>query len=309
MTEENNGSYGTERFGRLRRVMLHRPSEAIWQITEHNRGFFLFDAVPDADNYLEEHYKFEQLLKNLGVQVHLLQDHVHRNADLMRRLPNLAYLHDIAQVSSYGAILSKMSSMARQHEEVVVREALENLGIPSLYEPAEGDAFEGCLLLSPTTLFVADTERHGRRAIESFIGFMRCYFEDILYAFVPQERRFMHPDMVLNRVTERLMLWYPEAFLETYHIRGAKRQGIDFHAYMKSKGIDLFAVSGDEQRRWGTSFVPLEPGVVINYDISLEDKTVQSLEREGVRFIHFHPEALLAGGGSLRCLTLRLHRE
>jgi superfamily II DNA/RNA helicase len=48
---------------------------------------------------------------------------------------------------------------------------------------------------------------------------------------------------------------------------------------------------------------------IINYDISLSHATIKSLESMGVRFTHFHPEAILAGGGSLRCLTLRLLRE
>lgn len=301
--------YGIEHFGRLKRAMLHRPEDAIRHVTEENRDFFLFDAVPDVEKYLEEHRRYEELLRSQGVEVHLLSDHVVRNTDLINCLPNLAYLHDIAVVSSHGAILSKMSSMARQHEEIVVREALHNLGVPVLYEPREGEAFEGCLLLSPSTLFVADTERHSRHAIESFIGFMLQYFEEILYAIIPQERRFMHPDMVLNRMTEHLGVYFPPAFQKTYCINRAERREVDIKAHLNRKGMELVALSDEEQQRWGSSFVPLEPGVIINYDISLQEKTRGLLEREGVRFIHFHPDALLAGGGSLRCLTMRLYRE
>jgi arginine deiminase len=41
------------------------------------------------------------------------------------------------------------------------------------------------------------------------------------------------------------------------------------------------------QRLWGSSFVPLEPGKIINYDISLEPNTLNLLEKEGVQFISF----------------------
>ena len=300
--------YGIEHFGRLKRAMLHRPDEAIKLVTEENREFFLFDAVPDVDRYLEEHRRYEQLLMEAGVDVVQLADHVARNTDLVSCLPNLAYLHDVAVISSHGAILSKMSGMARRHEEIVVHEALDSLGIPVLYEPPEGDAFEGCLLLSPTMLFVADTERHNRGAIERFISFMLQYFEEIIYAIIPQERRFMHPDMVLNRMGERLLVYFPPAFLHTYHITKNSRREIDIKPFMNSRMLDMVALSDAEQQRWGSSFVPLEPGVIINYDISLDEKTVGLLEREGMQFIHFHPEALLAGGGSLRCLTMRILR-
>jgi len=36
--------------------------------------------------------------------------------------------------------------------------------------------------------------------------------------------------------------------------------------------------------------------------------TKNKLSCKGVEIIQFHPEALLAGGGSLRCLTLRIWR-
>ena len=306
---DTNKRYGIEHFGRLKKALLHRPEEAIKLVTEDNRDFFLFDAVPDADRYLEEHERYEELLKSLGVEVHLLSSHIKRNTDLMNRLPNLAYLHDIAVVSSHGAIISNMSSMGRRHEEIVVREALEDMGIPALYEAEEGDAFEGCLLLSPETVFVADTERHGRRAIERFIQFMMNYFDEVIYALIPQERRFMHPDMVLNRMSESLLVYYPPAFLKTYHITKGMREEIDIRQFMNKRKVEMAPLTDREQQQWGTSFVPLEPGVIINYDISLEPKTINLLEREGIRFIHFHPDALLAGGGSLRCITMRVWRE
>lgn len=301
--------YGIEKFGKLKSVMLHCPEQSLTKITEANREFFLFDKVPDIDKYLDEHQQYSELLLRQGVQVNYLSDHVRRNWDLLERLPNLAYLHDIAVISSHGAIVSKMSSRGRCHEEIVVGEALTELGIPILYEPCEGEAFEGCLLLSPKIVFVADTERHSKYSIERFIQFILQYFDEVIYAEIPQERRFMHPDMVLNRLTDSLLIYYPPAFLKTYHITKDMRSEIDLKAWMNRRHIDLFPMSDKEQRLWGSSFVPLEPGVIINYDISLEPKTLQSLEREGIQFIQFHPDALLAGGGSLRCLTMRLWRE
>lgn len=301
--------YGIEKFGRLKTVMLHSPDQSLPKITEENREFFLFDKVPNVDKYLEEHHQYCDLLQKYGVNVHLLSDHVHKNHDLLERLPNLAYLHDIAVISSHGAIVSKMSSMGRCHEEIVVGEALTQLGIPILYEPYEGEAFEGCLLLSPQTVFVADTERHSRYSINKFVEFILNYFDEVIYATIPQERRFMHPDMVLNRITDQLMVYFPPAFLQTFYITKDKSTAIDIKTWMKRRQIDLIPLSDQEQRQWGSSFVPLEPGVIINYDISLASKTINLLEREGVRFVHFHPEALLAGGGSLRCLTMRLWRD
>jgi arginine deiminase len=301
--------YGIEKFGRLKSALLHRPDESLGKITKENREYFLFDQVPNVDKYLEEHRQYCELLQSHGVIVYQLSDLVHRNRDLLERLPNLAYLHDIAVISSHGAVISKMSSMARRHEEIVVREALTELGIPTLYEPCEGDAFEGFLFLSPKTIFIANTERHNKSSIDKFIDFILNDYDEVIFAEIPQERRFMHPDMILNRITDHLAIYYPPAFLKTYHITKELRNEIDLKTWMKKRHIDLLPMSDKEQRMWGSSFVALEPGVIINYDISLEQKTLHLLEQEGIRFIHFHPDALLAGGGSLRCLTMRLWRE
>jgi arginine deiminase len=302
-------SYGIENFGRLRAAMLHRPDMSVSKITDDNKAFFLFDRVPDVDRYLDEHRRYQALLEANGVIVYQLGDLVVRNTELLERLPNLAYLHDTAVVSSRGAVISKMASRGRCHEEIVVGEALKSLGIPTLWEPEEGEDFEGCLLVDKDTVFVADTERHSCRSILKFITVILNHFEQVVYAVIPKEQRYMHPDMVLNRVTERLMVWYPPAILDTFLFTKEKVTQIDLQTWFSGRGVRLVALSDGEQRRWGTSFVPLEPGLIINYDVSLDTLTISTLEREGVRFIHFHPDALLAGGGSLRCLTMRLLRE
>lgn len=289
--------------------MIHRPEKSITKVTEANKKYFLFDSVPDVDRYIEEHRQYGQLLEQNGVTVYQLSELVTRNTELVERLPNLAYLHDIAVISSHGAIVSKMSSQGRSHEEIAVGEALGNLGVPTLYEPNEGDAFEGCLLVDADTVFVANTERHNSPSIQRFIDFIFGYFNNVVYAIIPKERRYMHPDMVLNRMSENLMVYYPPAFLNTYLVTKSGITQIDIKEWMKNRHIELVPLTDSEQKHWGTSFVPLEPGLIINYDISLEMQSIKTLEREGIRFIHFHPDALLAGGGSLRCLTMRLYRE
>ena len=302
-------NYGIENFGRLKRVLVHCPEESLKIVNQENAEFFLFKSVPNVDNYLEEHKNYQKLLKENNVEVSLLADNVNMNVELLRLMPNLAYLHDIAVISSHGSIISKMASCGRCHEEIVIGEALSNLGIPKLYEPLEGEAFEGGLLLSPKTIFIADTERHTSNSIEKFISFILQYFKEVVYAQIPKIRRYMHPDMILNRVTNNLMVYYPQAFLKTFLVTKDIRKEIDIKAFMNSRKIEMVSLSDKEQQMWGSSFVPLEPGVIINYDISLEPQTIKTLESEGVRFIHFHPDALLAGGGSLRCLTMRLFRD
>lgn len=305
----NIEKYGAEKIGRLKKVMLHCPTEAIWRVNEENYQFYLFDKVPDYDSYIREHNAYRDLLASHGVEVFELSDLIVENKVLMSFLPNLAYLNDIAVITEKGAVLSSMCPGGRQYEEIVVNEAVSSLGIPVLHACGPGNRFEGLIALSPDTLFIAETERFDKQSIERFLTFALNEFKEVIYTEIPKARRFMHPDMVFNRISDHLGLVFPPAFIESWHITKEKRENIDFISWMKKRGFELIPVSDEEQQKWATSFVTLEPDTVINYDISLKNETKRTLESLGVKFIHFHPEALLAGGGSLRCLTLRIYRE
>jgi arginine deiminase len=99
------------------------------------------------------------------------------------------------------------------------------------------------------------------------------------------------------------------AFQNVYCTRKGSLAKIDFLDLLKEKGIEVVEVSDEERKRLACSFVPLQSGVIIHSDQALNRETRRRLERKGVEFIFFHPDALLAGGGSLRCLTLQLYRR
>jgi arginine deiminase len=306
----HNGYYGCEEFGRLRRVLVHQPGPALALIHESNKDQWLFDAVPDTDAFIQEHQRYQDLLRSLDIEVNELSDYVVDNVHLLDQLPNLTYMHDIAVVSSRGAYVSKMSFMGRKQEDRVVAEGLRNLGIPIRHWfDREDDACEGMLLLSPRTVLIANTERHKWSSIARLMPHLLEDFEEVIYVETPKARRYMHPDTIYNRVDRHLALAYLPAFESVFRFTAERASVIDFEEYMASRGVEIISVSDDEQKRLACSFVPLEPGVMIHYDTALDAGTRRLLEQKGVELILFHPEALAAGGGSLRCMTLRLHRE
>ena len=300
--------FGTENLARLKRVLLHQPIESLSSITEANYQYHLFNSVPKVDQYLREHEEYSQLLQAHDVEILQVRDFVHQTKDLLAKLPNLAYLHDTAVVTHKGVILSEMCPGTRAGEEQVVKEALTNIGIPIFHEFATNEQFEGCLISSPTTLIIVDTERLSPSTIERFFVKALELFEEVLYIEAPQARRFMHADMIFNRISKDLALYFPPAFLRSYMINRHTKIEIDFKSYLEKKNIELVEISDKEQQNWGCSFVPLEPKILIHYDIALNAQTKKKLKQRGVQILEFHPEALLAGGGSLRCLTLRLWR-
>ncbi len=301
--------YGCDDLGRLKSVLVHTPDKSLKHINESNKDYWLFDRVPDIEKYIKEHKKYCNLLKSHGVEVYQLKDYVVKNKDKINKLPNLTFLHDIAVVSKKGAILSSMAWDGRRKEQNIVKEALKNLGIPILFEfDSEMDSFEGFLLLSEKTILVTDTERHKKSSIQKFINYAQKYFDEIIYAEIPKARRFMHPDTVYNRVKENLALCFLPAFKDTYLFRDGKSEKIDFEKHINIRGIEIINVSDSEQKKLACSFVPLKSGVIFHYDIALNRETKKKLLTRGIEIIPFHPDAILAGGGSLRCHTLRLHR-
>jgi arginine deiminase len=300
--------YGTESFGRLKTVMLHRPTNSICKMNDITKGYYLFDAIPDTDQFLAEHDMYRKLLISQGVEVLELSDFIHENKTLLLTLASLAYLHDSSVISQHGAILSQMGG-GRSGEEIVVKESLLNLGIPIAYQFSPEDHFEGCLILPQEILFIACTERHRKAAIERFLPTALTLFKEVIYVDCPKERRFMHADMVYGQISEDLALAFLPAFLETYSITDKGAECIDFEQHMSKRGIEIIRISEQEQKNWGCSFVVLEPKKIIHYDIGLSAKTNKVLSARGVSIIPFHPYALLAGGGSLRCLTLQIFRE
>jgi arginine deiminase len=304
-----NGGFGCDSLGRLTRVMVHRPGDELKIIDATNYRHWLFDSVPDVDAFRAEHQRYCELLQSYGVEVLELADYVPNASERLAQMPNITYMHDIAVISNRGAILSCMAWNGRADEHLIVGEALGNLGIP-IFTAFDGpqDAFEGCLLLSPQMILVAETERHSFLSIRKFIARALAAFDEVIYLQVPKARRFMHPDTVYNRITDRLALAYLPAIETAWLYRRTGVEPIDFPTFMRARGIELINVSDSEQQRLACSFVPLEPGVIFHYDTALDTGTRRQLARKGVQIIPFHPRALHAGGGSLRCLTLRLHR-
>lgn len=301
--------FGCEYLGRLESVLVHTPGTELEMVREHNHRQLLFDTVADVPRFIDEHRAYCAFLAEQGVRVLQLCDYVSENALLMSRLPNLTYLHDVAVVTSRGAILSSMRG-CRSGEETVVREALANLGIDIAVEFDDpGDDFEGCLLLSPNTLLVAHTERHSLGAICSFIPRALRLFKEVVLVDIPKARRYMHPDTIFGRVSTDVALAYPPAFERVrLYTNGGSRE-IDFLRFAEDRGMKIIPVSDFEQARLACTFVTIEPGKILHYDFALDRQTKLLLAKEGVDLVCFHSHALHAGGGSLRCLTMGLHRR
>ena len=68
--------------GRLHQVLLHKPELALKRLTPANKDAFLFDDVLWVQRAMEEHEEFQQVLRDRGVQIHLLSDLLRETVDI-----------------------------------------------------------------------------------------------------------------------------------------------------------------------------------------------------------------------------------
>jgi arginine deiminase len=68
--------------GRLHQVLLHQPELALKRLTPSNKDDFLFDDVLWVQRAVEEHERFQQVLRDRGVTVYMLADLLRETVDI-----------------------------------------------------------------------------------------------------------------------------------------------------------------------------------------------------------------------------------
>ncbi|MEV6315624.1 arginine deiminase [Streptomyces sp. NPDC051776] len=111
--------------GRLRRVILHRPDLELKRLTPSNKDALLFDDLLWVRRARQEHDGFADVLRELGVEVHLLGDLLTESLEVpeARKL----VLDRVFDEKEYGPL-------ATEH----LRAAFEHLPIPELVEALIG---------------------------------------------------------------------------------------------------------------------------------------------------------------------------
>ncbi|MDG5814582.1 hypothetical protein QA601_05815 [Chitinispirillales bacterium ANBcel5] len=302
-------SFGYNSMGALKSVMLHIPGRELELVKGDNCSKYMFKSVPDSKQYRKDLMNLKTFFQNRGIVVHELSDLVSLNNEMINYLPCITRVHDTAVITDHGAIVSSMAHEGRRDEQVVIREALQRLNIPLLYEFDDPlDAFEGCMIISDSTLLVMNTAFHSESSNWKLIPGALNYFDEVLYIDIGGSARFSHPYRLFNKVSNHLVLAYLPALHKSFRIDRYGTERIDLSSYLKFKGVETVELSEQEYKNMGCCFIALEEGVIVHHPHALEKNTLKELQKRGVQMVFFQPEAILAGGGSLRSHTLRLLR-
>jgi N-dimethylarginine dimethylaminohydrolase len=232
-----------------------------------------------------EHAELVEVLRNAGAEI------VEVPAN-----PRFAYqinTRDAGLGTPGGVVLGRFRVSARQGEEALVRQAVQAAG-DRLLGTVCGAAFEGgdFVALDRGHAAVGLGARTEAGALEELRALLGPSVELI---GVPFEARYLHLDMILNVIGERLALACPAALPS------------DFVHGLQQDGFRLLEISDEEVFGHGCNVLALGSGRIISHR---GNKRVNDLLRaDGFHVTVVGVSELAKSGGGPRCLTLPIERD
>jgi arginine deiminase len=304
--------YGAQtEYGKLRKVLMHRPTEELKRITPGNKDAYLFRDVVYWKEFQREHDAFTDILRGEGVEVHLVGNLLEEGDRLVaERLPNLVYTRDVISINGLGAMVLRMTYQPRYPEPLLAGNAVERLGVPIALRVAPPGMVEG------GDFVYLDEERvmmgFGTRSNEAGVGMVR---ERMLgkavkeFVAVPLPSFRVHLDGALMVMAPDLALFHRASLglfpSYVYDEDGVRLQFLE--DYLGEKGVELVYADDTEVRMFGTNIVGLGGGKCISYEWN--ERIMGILGDRGFDVIGIPGSQLSIGGGGPHCMTAPVLRE
>jgi len=316
--------YGAQGVGALKEVLVHCPGDELDILEPVNLKEYLFDALVDKDEAIDEHREFVTSLEGLGVKVHQLVDVIGQSrsvdftgamTDVIKRLPNMFFMRDLAVITADGAIIASMRFPARSVEPVVVKSVLAGLGIKILCDIKPPATLEGgdILFLDKDTMLVGAGERTDD---DGFYEVKKVWLKDgrtLAKIPITAFRGSMHLDTVLGIISGTCVVVHADSIGDVTSFEMQSGQTIENHAPVKaffsSRGYDVIEVTSAEQYNMACNTLMIEPGKrLLCYHRGFK-ASLPNLASRGVELTGLHLPQLFIGGGGPHCMTLELKRE
>ncbi len=304
--------YGAQtEYGRLRKVLMHRPTEELKRITPGNKDAYLFRDVVYWKEFQREHDAFTDVLRGEGVEVILLSEQLGDDERTVAgRLPNLVYTRDVVSVSDLGGMILRMTYQARFPEPLLAERTLQKLGVPISLRVTPPGLVEGgdFVYLNDETVMMG----FGTRSNEAGVGAVK---EKMLgkavkeFVAVPLPSFRVHLDGALMVLAPDLAFFHRASLgLFPAYVYDEEDVRLMFlEDYLRSKGVELIQVDDTEVRMFGTNIVGLGGGKCVSYEWN--ERVMGILEDRGFDVIGIPGSQLSIGGGGPHCMTAPILRE
>jgi len=304
--------YGAQtEFGKLRKVLMHRPDEGMKVVTADNKDDYLFRDPVYWKEFQREHDYFTDVLRAEGIEVLLLEDFLDEgDRRIASVLPNLVYTRDIGLVTSMGANVLRMRYPARFVEPMLIEKAFKKLGIPIAHRVTPSGIVEGGDFVwydkdTPIMGFGTRSNEHGAFQLRDLM-MGKCIKEFVLQP-LPSWR--VHLDGALMMMNPNLALFYAPA-LNRFPAYVYNEDGLELmwlEDYLKEKDVELIYCNDTEIRIFGSNIVGLGDNKCVSYEWN--ERIIPLLEDRGFDVIKIPGSQLSIGGGGPHCLTCPILRD
>jgi arginine deiminase len=298
-------------YGKLRKVLMHRPGEGMRAVTAGNKNDYLFRDPVYWKAFQGEHDAFTDVLKAEGVEVVLLTDLLdERHSRIADALPNLVYTRDVAMVNNLGANMLRMTYPARFVEPALMEKAFNRLGVPIAHRVTPPGMVEGGDFVwfdekTPMMGFGTRSNEHGVHQMrDSMLG--RCVDEFVAQP-LPSWR--VHLDGALMMMSPDLALFHPGS-LKLFPAYVYSEDGVELmwlEDLLTERGVELIYCDDTEIRVFGSNILGLGDGKCVSYEWN--ERIIPLLEDRGFDVIRIPGSQLSVGGGGPHCMTCPILRD
>ena len=299
-------------YGKLKKVLMHRPTEDNRKITPGNKDAYLFRDVVYWKEFQREHDVFTDLLRDEGVEIVMLNDQLEdEHARIADGQPNLVYTRDVCMVSKLGAHILNMTYAARHAEPLLVEMAMKKLGIPTAQKITPPGLVEGgdFVWLNEETVMMGFITRSNEVGVnqvkEKLLG--NGTVKEFVAVPLPSFR--VHLDGALMMMSPDIALFH-EASLGLFPSYVHNEEGVRtiyIKDYLEEKGIELIKGNDTEVRVFGTNIVGLGNHKCVSYEWN--ERIIEILDDRGFDVLKIPGSQLSIGGGGPHCMTCPILRE
>jgi len=258
-------------YGKLKKVLMHRPTEENRRITPGNKDAYLFRDVVYWKEFQREHDVFSDLLRDEGIEVVMLTDLLdEEQTGIAETLPNMVYTRDVCMVSKMGAHSLRMTYAARQVEPFLVEKAMERLGVPvaqRITPPALVEGGDFVWLNEETAMmgFITRSNEAGINMVREKLMGGGAVKE---FVAVPLPSFRVHLDGAVMVMSPDIALFH-EASLGLYPAYVYDEEGVRLQYlrdYLEGKGLEVIEGNDTEVRVFGTNIVGLGDHKCVSYE-------------------------------------------
>ncbi|MFW9904438.1 MAG: dimethylarginine dimethylaminohydrolase family protein [Candidatus Thorarchaeota archaeon] len=293
--------------GKLETVLMHRPGQEILAVSPENLAYYGFRAKPDLKGIQNEFDNFNDILKNEGIKVVLLNSLINES-QLNTSLPNLYFTRDVLAVMDIGLIVMNMGIPGRLKEPFIVKQALQQQ-IPIAVEISPPGQLEGgdFVFLDEHTLSIGYGPRTNFKGIAQLIrGLIKSQIDEVIS--VPLPPYLIHLDQVFSVVGSDQCIIHESSLVHGNARIDQRGKVIEmpFLDYLKSKEFKIITVNKEDVIQFGANVCAIKPGKIIMYEWNT--RIIKELERHGIDVIPIQGAELVKGGGGPHCMTCPILR-